>query len=279
MLVELAVGDAYGAGFEFRNSLYVRVFNRLDRHRRPALSVARPGRYTDDTQMTIAVTEALLSGEPWSPRLLAHHFVDSFRRNPRGGYAPRFGRFLRGVNDGEEFLAGIRPTSDRSGAAMRAGPIGVLAEVDEVLERSAVQARVTHDTPGGVSSAQAAALMVHLFAYRLGPPDELAGFVAGHVAGEWDQPWKGRVSMNGVACVRAAISAVSTRRSLAELLGACVAYGGDVDTVATIALAAASWSVDDRADLPAVLTDGLEDGTYGRSYLEGLDRQLVARVS
>ncbi len=278
MLVELAVGDAYGAGFEFRNPLYVRAFNRLDRHRRPGLSVSKPGRYTDDTQMTIAVTEALLSGEAWSAELVAAHFVGAFKRDPRGGYAPRFGRFLRSVEDGDEFLDRIRPGSDRSGAAMRAGPLGVLADVGEVLDRAAVQARVTHDTPGGVSSAQAAALMVHYFAHRVGAPDGLTAFIVGHVPGEWDRPWRGRVSMNGIECVRAAITAVSTHRSLAELLRGCVAYGGDVDTVATIALGAASWSVDYALDLPVVLLDGLEAGAFGRGYLEDLDRQLVALV-
>lgn len=278
VLVELAVGDAYGAGFEFRNPLYVRAFNRLDRHRRPALTVARPGRYTDDTQMTIAVTEALLSGGAWSPELVATHFVEAFKRDPRGGYAPRFGRFLRSVEDGDEFLARIRPDSDRSGAAMRAGPIGVLPDVGEVLDRAEVQARVTHDTPGGVASAQAAALMVHYFAYRIGAPDALAAFIADHVPGEWTRPWKGRVSMSGVECVRAAVTAVSTHRTLADLLRGCVAYGGDVDTVATIALAAASWSADYDHDLPVVLIDGLEAGTYGRAFLVNLDQQLVALV-
>jgi len=275
MLVELAVGDAYGAGFEFRNPIYVRAFNRLDRHRRPALTVNKPGRYTDDTQMTIAVAEALLSGQSWAPQLVAQHFVTAFKRDPRGGYAPRFGRFLRSVESADDFLQRIRPDSDRSGAAMRAGPIGLLPDVDDVLERSAVQARVTHDTPGGVASAQAAALMVHYFAHRIGPPDSMSRFVADHVPGNWQEPWKGRVSMKGVECVRAAITMVSTSRSLAELLQGCIAYGGDVDTVATIALAAASWSVDYDHDLPATLVDGLESGPYGRAYLEDLDRQLV----
>ncbi len=67
MLVELAIGDAYGAGFEFRNPLYVRAFNRLDRYRRPALTLGRGGRYTDDTQMTLAVGEALLRASPGHP--------------------------------------------------------------------------------------------------------------------------------------------------------------------------------------------------------------------
>jgi hypothetical protein len=44
VLVELAVGDAYGAGFEFRNPLYVRAFNNLNRHRRAALTIGKPGR-------------------------------------------------------------------------------------------------------------------------------------------------------------------------------------------------------------------------------------------
>jgi ADP-ribosylglycohydrolase len=279
MLVELAVGDAYGAGFEFRNLVYVRIFNRLDRHRRPAWTLGKPGCYTDDTQMTIAVAEALLSGEPWSPQLVASHFIETFKRDPRGGYAPRFGRFLRSVDDVHEFLARIRPDSDRSGAAMRAGPLGVLANVDDVMERAAVQARVTHDTPGGVTSAQAAALMAHYFAHRVGATDGLAEFVSDHVPGDWARPWRGRVSMSGVDCVRAALTAVSTYRSLADLLRGCVAYGGDVDTVATIALAAASWSVDYTHDLPAVLIDGLEAGTYGRALLEDLDRQLAALVN
>lgn len=278
VIIELAVGDAYGAGFEFRNKLYVQMFNNLERYRRPALSISKPGRYTDDTQMTLAVVEALLSGEPWSPKLLASHFVDTFKRDPRGGYAPRFGRFLRSVDNGDEFLARIRPGSDRSGAAMRAGAVGVLGDISEVLDRTTVQARVTHDTRGGISSAQAAALMVHYFAHRVGPLEGLAAFVSEHVPGRWEQPWKGRVSMNGIECVRAAITAVPRYRSLAELLSGCVAFSGDVDTVATIALAAASWSVDYKHDLPKALIEGLETGAYGRAYLEVIDQQLVALV-
>ncbi len=274
MFVELAVGDAYGAGFEFRNSLYVWRFNRLDRYRRQALTIAKPGRYTDDTQMTIAVAEAMLSGNPWTPRLLATHFVRAYKRDPRAGYAPRFGRFLRGVDESDDFLERICPDSDRSGAAMRSGPIGLLADVDDVLERAAIQARVTHDTPGGVASAQAAALMVHYFAQQVGPPEALPAFIVDHVPGDWSKAWHGRVPMNGVACVRAALTAVAANRSLSQVLHASVAFGGDTDTVATIALAAASWSNYHRQDLPKVLVDGLESGPFGRDYLIELDRRI-----
>lgn len=276
MLVELAVGDAYGAGFEFRNSLYVRAFNRVDRYRRPALTYShRGGCYTDDTQMTIAVAEAMLSGEPWTPELLADHFVRAFQRDPRIGYAPRFYKFLQSVDDGADFLARIRPGSERSGAAMRAGPIGLLAEVASVLEKAEIQARVTHDTPAGVASAQAAALMVHYFAHKKGAPEKLAEFVAAEVPGPWERRWRGRVSMEGMACVHAAITAAAAHRSMRDLLRACVAYGGDVDTVATIALAAASWSDSYAQDLPEVLIDGLEQGPHGAGFLRELDHQMI----
>jgi len=279
MLVELAVGDAYGAGFEFRNALYIRAFNNLKRHRRAALTIGKPGRYTDDTQMTIAVVEAMLTGEPFTPELLADHFVVAFKRDPRNGYAPRFARFLRSVDTGAEFLERIRPTSDRSGAAMRAGPIGLLDSVDVVLERAKIQAKVTHDTEAGVRSAQAAALMVHHFAKLDGLPGELSSFVGQHVPGDWARPWTGRVSMAGLECVRAAITSVAETDSLSQLLQRCVSYGGDVDTVAAIALAAASWSAAHDRDLPEQLVAGLENGTYGRDYLGRLDDQLQARLA
>jgi Zn-dependent protease with chaperone function len=50
-----------------------------------------------------------------------------------------------------------------------------------------------------------------------------------------------------------------------------------VDTVATIALAAASRSAEYVADLPGVLLEGLENGAYGRDYLAALDGRLAAR--
>ncbi|MCX7620392.1 MAG: ADP-ribosylglycohydrolase family protein [Acidimicrobiales bacterium] len=93
----------------------------------------------------------------------------------------------------------MRPTSDRSGAAMRAGSIGLLDDVATFLEYAEIQARVTHDTDAGVRSAQAAALVVHHFARRQGSPRALTAFVSAHIDGEWTRPWKGRVSMAGIA--------------------------------------------------------------------------------
>jgi hypothetical protein len=54
-----------------------------------------------------------------------------------------------------------------------------------------------------------------------------------------------------------------------------VAYTGDVDTVAAVALGAASCAQDVEQDLPQALLDGLEGGPYGKAYLSALDARLA----
>lgn len=277
MLVELAIGDAYGAGFEYTDAKVVRRENTLAgyfQHPRH-LSIA-PGCYTDDTQMTLAVAEALLSGQPWTPQLLADHFVRAFKRDPREGYAGRFYDFLCEIRDGEEFLAKIIPHSDKSGAAMRAAPLGVLPELREVVERTTLQARLTHDTADGINAAVAAALAVHYCLYHLGPCRALGQFIEAHVPGEWNAEWKGKVGAQGWMSTRAALTALMRNHSLSDLLRDCIAFTGDVDTVATIALAAASCSTEYQQDLPEHLVRQLENGPFGRDYLADLDRRLMA---
>jgi ADP-ribosylglycohydrolase len=276
MLLEAAIGDAYGAGFEYANQQLIRQFNTLEQYAQHPRHGTRPGEYTDDTQMMLALTEAILSGEDWTPANLARRFVDVFKRDPREGYASSFHAFLRQVRDGDQFLAEIRPTSDKSGAAMRAAPIGIYPTIEEVIQRTTVQAAITHNTPDGIQAAVAAALMAHYFLYQLGPRLKLGAFIERHVEGQWSDPWRGKVGSKGWMSVKAAISAIQAHDSLSEILRACIDYGGDVDTVATIALAAASNSTEIAQDLPQGLIDGLENGPYGRDYIIQLDRQLKA---
>ena len=48
MLLELAVGDAYGAGFEYVNRQLIRQFNDLSRYVKHPRHSITPGYYTDD---------------------------------------------------------------------------------------------------------------------------------------------------------------------------------------------------------------------------------------
>lgn len=278
MLLELAIGDAYGAGFEYTGNVGPLDPARMRYVQHPRHRGTKPGMYTDDTQMSLALAELLVEGQSWTAQNLAAKFVDVFHRDPREGYASSFWGFLKRTKSGADFLANIRPYSDKSGAAMRAGPLGVLPDVRAVLDHAEIQAKVTHDTEAGIRAAQSAALMSHYFLYRLGPKSGLGTWIASHVAGDWGVAWCGKVGSKGWMSVRAAITAVERNDSLARLLADCIRFGGDVDTVATIALAAASGSEEYGDDLPGDLVEGLENGAYGREYLVGLDGRLMEVV-
>lgn len=279
MLLELAIGDAYGAGFEYADQELVERYNDLSRYIKHPRHHILPGCYTDDTQMSLAIAETLVAQEPWTPEVLAHHFVTAFKRDQREGYAGRFYQFLLQVQDGREFLANINWTSDKSGAAMRTAPIGILPTVEQVIEATTIQAAITHNTPDGINAARAAALMCHYFIYQLGLKKDLGQFLEAHVPGEWSQPWQGKVKSKGWMSVRAAITAVMRNDSLSELLKDCIAFTGDVDTVAAIALAAGACSQEITQDLPEHLIACLENGSYGKDYIINLDRQLMALVA
>lgn len=79
--------------------------------------------------------------------------------------------------------------------------------------------------------------------------------------------------------VKAAITAIHQHDSLSAMLRACLDYSGDVDTVATIALGAASCCPDVAHDLPQALIDGLENVNYGRDYLVELDAQMATLIA
>ena len=61
------------------------------------------------------------------------------------------------------------------------------------------------------------------------------------------------------------------------MLQACIAFTGDVDTVAAVAMGAASMSRQIVQDLPSLLIAQLEDGPYGRKYIEELDEKLLVK--
>ena len=276
LLLELAVGDAYGAGFEYVDAEMIRRQNDLSCYVKHPRHNIQPGSYTDDTQMSLAIAEVIVSGEPWTPTLLAHKFVEVFQRDPREGYATGFYHFLLHVRDGEQFLRDIKSSSEKSGAAMRAAPIGIYPSLSEVIERCTLQAALTHNTSNGINAAVAAALMTHYFLYHLGPKKELGTFLEEQVSGRWATPWTGKVGSQGWMSVQAAVTALTRSDAMSDLLKTCIQFSGDVDTVAAIALAAGSCSTEIAQDLPVHLVNALENGQYGRDYIHLLDTQLIA---
>jgi ADP-ribosylglycohydrolase len=160
---------------------------------------------------------------------------------------------------------------------MRSGPIGYLKSPHEILEAAHIQASVTHNTPGGIMSSQAIALMYHYLIYNKGSKENLGAYIENWLPDfKWSSEFTGTVPIEGIGAAHAAISTVQRCLSLQEVLLRAVNYGGDTDTAAAMSLGAASCSNEILKDLPVHLYDDLENGTYGRDYLKILEYRLNA---
>jgi ADP-ribosylglycohydrolase len=276
MLVEIAIGDAYGAGFEFCSREKIAAHNTLAAYVEHELGL-QAGRYTDDTQMSIANAEVLLATSDAHSDDFADAYVRCYRRDRRLGYAKGLQSLLNECDTGAMLRQRIRPDSKRNGAAMRAVPLGLIAEKQRVMALASEQAMVTHATSEGVLSSQAVALMAHLLMYENARLDDLPDLVARAIGLPLRRDWQAEVECDAIQTVHAVSTALLRNRSMSGLLRDCVNFGGDVDSVAAIAMGLASLSREYVADIPHVLANGLEDGAYGRNYLRRLDDALAKR--
>jgi ADP-ribosyl-[dinitrogen reductase] hydrolase len=127
-------------------------------------------------------------------------------------------------------------------------------------------------------AAMAVSCMAHYVLHGLGPKSDMPGFLAEHVPGNWTDPWQGEVGSRGWMSVRAALTSLLKSDSLSRLLKSCVAWSGDTDTVAAIALSVGAHSMEMEKDLPVKLFNDLENRQFGRDYLLELDRRLLGIV-
>ncbi len=185
-------------------------------------------RFTDDTVMTIAVAEVLLTRGDYVS--MFHRYFDAY---PDAGY-------------GMQFLLWCAERRTRpyqswgNGSAMRVSPVGWLAKsLDEALAEAERSARVTHDHPEGIRGAQAVAASVFLARQR---PEKqvLANYITQTFGYQLDQPLdEVRHSfLFDVSCagtVPWAVRAFLEARDYEDTVRNAVSLGGDADTLACIA--------------------------------------------
>lgn len=289
MLLRIAQADAYAAAFEFvRDRSFIAKHHGLEHYVRHPGHEHAAGRYTDDTQMSITVAEALLEDfeGATTPARFAELFLRAFKRDPRPGYTRGFQKILETVGDTSELLATIRGDSEKNGAAMRSVPIGVLWTPQEVLETARQQAAVTHATTIGIFSSQAVALMSHYALYQGDGWDRLTEFCQAHFDdygrqqfADYDRRrWNGPVHNPALNTVHAVHTLLTTCYSLKEVLGRAVDFGGDTDSVAAIAVGIASARM--RDPLPEFMERDLEPGgAYGPVFLKDLGKNLMAKYA
>lgn len=190
---------------------------------------------TDDSVLTCATAEAILAGIPYD-----RAYRDWARRYPSAGYGGAFRKWFASDDAGPYGSWG-------NGSAMRASPIGVaMGTIDDVLAEAERSAIVTHDHPEGIKGAQAAALAVFLARTRVPKEDirrELAARFGYDMARTLDEIRPGYafdVSCQG--SVPEALLAFLESNSTEQAIRLAISLGGDADTQACIAgAAAAAW--------------------------------------
>ncbi|MDO6526571.1 ADP-ribosylglycohydrolase family protein [Motilimonas sp. 1_MG-2023] len=277
MLLDIAIGDAYGAGFEFAEREKIDSFNNLTTYQEHGLGIPA-GNYTDDTQMSLALAELILESAEWNQENIADKFVECFKRDIRIGYSKGFYNVLSTVNSGEELISKVKPVSTANGAAMRSVPLGVINELEALKNMAKIQASITHNTEAGIKSSQAIALASHFFIFKLGKPNELFQFVCEQTNYKWINNWEKEVACCGIETVNAVLTVLGKCKSLSDMLLSSVEFGGDVDTVAACALGIASLSDDYHHDLPEFLFKELENNQYGHDYLVDVSSKLMSYV-
>ena len=113
----------------------------------------RKSNYTDDTIMTVAVTDWLLYGGNLVQ--VMHRYGREFPC-PMGGYGARFGQWLCETNP--------QPYNSRgNGSAMRVSAVGwAFGSLEKTLQVAEETAAVSHNHPEGIKGAQAVAAVIYL---------------------------------------------------------------------------------------------------------------------
>jgi ADP-ribosylglycohydrolase len=301
MLVYIAIADACAMAIEYVKSPELHSirekcleFTRYIPHPRHG---SGKGRYTDDTEMSIANAKVLTScAPPFTKLMFADAYVEEFiHGGRRKGYSRKFQSLLEEVSSGPELLSKLIPESAKNGAAMRSAPLGALNNIKDVLSTAKLQATVTHDTPEGIFSSRAVALMSHFALYEdqslnrisdycldLLEKSELERF--GYI---FREKWygtpvvrTGNISV-GITTVHAVVDAItSPENSLMKILKKILHWGGDADSVAAIAWGIASARYQDE-ELPIFMRRDLELGnpSTGVKRLETIGTNLMGKYN
>jgi ADP-ribosylglycohydrolase len=193
LLYGLALGDALGWPVEFSPLDAIRA-----RYGPAGIQAPPdPALFTDDTQMTVALAEALVErGEAEIDALMeavTRRFI-AWAHDPETPERAPGRTCLRGVANLEHGLswreAGVK-SSKGCGSAMRVAPLGYLYQRDEARLREVAHATgfATHQHPAADAACQAAAYLVKLALDGVPPGDyfdRALQFCAG-ISGEFDE--------------------------------------------------------------------------------------------
>lgn len=204
--------------------------------------IPKGSRFTDDTVMTLAVAEWLMTDPEHRPETLVACMQNLGRKYPNAGYGGMFQKWLRSNNP--------QPyNSFGNGSAMRVSPVGLYANsLEEALELARITASVTHNHPEGSKGAQAIAGCVFLHKnISVRAEDEIRRFIAEKIGYDLDFNLEDIRYSYGfdVTCqgsVPIAIKAYLERSGYPpeQALRLAISMGGDSDTIGAMTASIAS---------------------------------------
>ena len=219
-------------------------------------------KFTDDTVMTLAVARWLMSDKDRSASRLIAIMQSMGREYIDRGFAPMFKRWLQSDDP--------RPNNSYgNGAAMRVSPVAMTAQsLPEAIALARMTADVSHSHPEGIKGAEAMAqaiwmanhgrskddirfAMEHDFGYDLSMSEDdmkalLAGcikepvIVNGEDIGQFYFRETGKIDSSCQNTVPAAVRAFLEGDGFEDTVRRAIAYGGDSDTIASMAGAIAA---------------------------------------
>ena len=167
VLLGCALGDAVGAWAEGKDPAEARDyakhfvrecdFSKVGVHHRGM----RMGQYTDDTQLARELTLSLIDEGDFDPEDFADRIARIFAQDQIVGYGRATQEAAVRLLDGVPWEeAGTPPPRAGNGAAMRAGPVGMLYSHDTagLLKAAEDQARITHQADMSVAASVAIAM-------------------------------------------------------------------------------------------------------------------------
>ena len=183
--------------------------------------------FTDDSVLTVAVADAILTGRPYKQSVL-----EIGRRYPRAGYGESFIEWLYS-DDPQPY------NSWGNGAAMRVGPVGFAFDTEEQVLREAEKTdNISHNHPEGDNGAHATALAV-LLARTGHSKEEIREQIRQRFGYDMDRTvedirptYSFDVSCQGT--VPEAIIAFLDSTSYEDAVRNAISLGGDSDTLACI---------------------------------------------
>jgi ADP-ribosylglycohydrolase len=184
--------------------------------------------FTDDTVLSVAVAECLLSGASYID--MFHEYALAY---PNRGYGIGF---LRWVQGGSREPYG----SWGNGAAMRVSAVGfAFDDLERVLGEARRSAEVTHDHPEGIKGAQATSAAI-LLSRQGASKEEIREYVANTFGYDMNRTVDGIRPSYGFnpSCqgtVPEAIIAFLDSKDFEDAIRLAISLGGDADTLACIA--------------------------------------------